>query len=46
MTKPRDPDMMAMDHAIKAMRTSTPRMLRANIAFVIFVLQRMADAKG
>ena len=42
MTTRRDPDIMAMDHAIRAIKQSTPRMLKANIEFVIFVLLRLA----
>jgi hypothetical protein len=41
MTRPRDPDIMAMDHAVQAILKSTPRMLKLNIEFVIYILQRI-----
>jgi hypothetical protein len=41
-TRKRDPDIMAIDHAIRAIKKSTPRMLRPNIELVIFILQRIA----
>lgn len=44
MTQRRDPDIMAMDHALRAMKRSTPRMLRANVELVIFLLQRLVKA--
>ena len=42
MSKKRDPDVMAIDHAIRAIRKSTPWMLKANIEFVIYLLQKIA----
>lgn len=44
MTQPRDPDIMAMDHAIKALLKSTPRMLANNIDFVSYVIHRRLAA--
>lgn len=41
MTMRRDPDMIAIDHAMRAMRRSTPRMLIANIEFVMFLLTKL-----
>ena len=35
MTKPRDPDIKALDHAIRALNGSTPRMLPHNLAFIV-----------
>ncbi len=44
MTQPRYPDIMAMDHAIKALLKSTPRMLATNIDFVSYVIHRRLAA--
>ncbi len=46
MTPRRDPDIMAMDHAIRAIKKSTPRMLRTNIEFVVWKLQRMLEEQA
>lgn len=41
MTAKRDSDIMAMDHAIRAIKKSTPRMLKANVEFVKFIMDRI-----
>lgn len=41
MTKRRDPDIMAMERAIRAIRKSTDRMLPHNIDFIIPILERL-----
>lgn len=41
MTERRDPDIMAMDHAMRAIKRSTPRMLPHNIDFIIPILERL-----
>ncbi len=43
MTTRRDPDIMAIDHALNALKRSTPRMLWHNLDFVMFCLQRWAE---
>ena len=45
MTKRRDCDIMAIDHALRAIRTSSPGMLKANIEMVIFLMQQMLKEK-
>jgi hypothetical protein len=43
MTQRRDPDIMAIDHCLRAIKKSTPRMLQANLEFVIWKLQKMYE---
>ena len=40
MSKKRDPDIMAIDHAYRALRKSTPRMLKSNCEFVVYLIER------
>lgn len=40
-TPKRDPDIMAMDHAMRAITRSTPRMLAANVEFVTYLMHKL-----
>jgi hypothetical protein len=43
MSERRDPAIMAIDHCLRAIKKSTPRMLKANLEFVIWKLQKMYE---
>lgn len=44
-TPKRDRDIMAIDHAVRALLKSTPRMLEANLEMVRYIIQRLINGQ-